>query len=65
MTSQPQVHQRGVARIDDPAATPGYVSGHRVRRLIGSDDHAFSDPFLLMARTGCLLAPGPSIHTAA
>jgi quercetin 2,3-dioxygenase len=48
MTSQSQSTQRGVARIDDPETTPGFVSGHRVRRLIGSDDPAFSDPFLLM-----------------
>lgn len=48
MPLQPDVTQRGIARIDDPAPGPGFVSGHHVRRLIGSDNPAFSDPFLLM-----------------
>ena len=40
---------REVARIDDPKATPGNVSGHRGRRLIGGRESADTDPFLVMA----------------
>lgn len=41
--------QRGVARIDDPAAHAIGSRGHRARRLIDAGDPAFADPFLLMA----------------
>ena len=40
---------RSVARIVDPAASAIGSRGHRARRLIGADDPAFADPFLLMA----------------
>ena len=43
------VIERGVARIDDPAAVASGSHGHRARRLIDAVDSAFADPFLLMA----------------
>jgi quercetin 2,3-dioxygenase len=48
MARHPVISQRGIARVDEPEQGPGFVAGHRVRRLIGSEDPAFSDPFLLM-----------------
>jgi hypothetical protein len=33
----------------DPEFEAGRVAGHRARRLIGGENPAFSDPFLLMA----------------
>lgn len=48
MAPQPEIAQRSVARVDEPASGPGFVAGHLVRRLIDGDDAAFSDPFLLM-----------------
>src|SRR5690242_16803630 len=40
---------REVALIANPVFEAGRVAGHRARRLIGGEDPAFSDPFLLMA----------------
>lgn len=41
--------RREVARIADPRFATGQVEGHRSRVLIGGDDLAASDPFLVMA----------------
>jgi hypothetical protein len=38
-----------VALIANPEFEAGRVAGHRARRLIGGENPAFSDPFLLMA----------------
>src|SRR5450631_615599 len=40
---------REVALIANPEFEAGRVAGHRARRLIGGENPAFSDPFLLMA----------------
>jgi hypothetical protein len=40
---------REVALITNPEFEAGRVAGHRARRLIGGENPAFSDPFLLMA----------------
>lgn len=42
-------YQREVARVYDPAPTLAGTPGHTVRRLIGSNEAASADPFLLMA----------------
>ena len=49
MSSEHRVVQREVARIDNPKAVAGHMTGHRARRLIDGSDTAFTDPFLLMA----------------
>jgi hypothetical protein len=40
---------REVALIANPEFEAGRVAGHRARRLIGGENPAFSDPFLVMA----------------
>ena len=40
---------REVALIANPELEAGHAPGHRARLLIGGENPAFSDPFLLMA----------------
>jgi hypothetical protein len=44
---------REVALIANAEFEAGRVAGHRARRLIGGENPAFSDPFLLWPRIGC------------
>lgn len=49
MSGETPLAQREIARIDNPEAVAGHMTGHRARRLIDGSNSAFSDPFLLMA----------------
>lgn len=43
-----QIHERDIARIDTPTIQPGLAPTHKVRPLVGSNDQAATDPFLLL-----------------